>query len=47
MRERVEAVGGIFEVSAAPGLGTRVIARIPLMEEMLETPEQKGNLEKI
>ncbi len=35
MRERVEAVGGYFELITAPGLGTRTIARIPLKERLL------------
>lgn len=30
MRERIEAVGGTFEVESEPGLGTSVRARIPL-----------------
>jgi signal transduction histidine kinase len=30
MRERVEALGGRFEVSSQPGSGTRVIATIPI-----------------
>jgi signal transduction histidine kinase len=29
MRERAEAVGGTFEVSAVPGTGTRVVVRLP------------------
>ena len=29
MRERAEAVGGTFEVAAAPGAGTRVTVRLP------------------
>ena len=29
MRERAEAVGGTFAVSAVPGGGTRVVVRIP------------------
>jgi len=29
MRERVEMVGGVFEVSSAPGKGTTISARIP------------------
>jgi signal transduction histidine kinase len=30
MRERLEMVGGLFEVQSAPGEGTTVLARIPL-----------------
>ncbi len=30
MRERVESLGGIFQVQSEPGRGTRVIARLPL-----------------
>ena len=45
MRERVEAVGGIFDVIAAPGSGSRVIARIPIKEGMLENKEPKVNQE--
>jgi signal transduction histidine kinase len=30
MRERVEALGGTFEVNSQPGLGTQVIATIPI-----------------
>ncbi|MBI4308200.1 MAG: sensor histidine kinase [Chloroflexi bacterium] len=30
MRERVESMGGLFQVETAPGKGTRVIARLPL-----------------
>ena len=30
MRERVETLGGIFQVESEPGRGTRVIARLPL-----------------
>ncbi len=40
MRERVEAVGGNFEVKTAPGSGTRVIVWIPLKERLLEEPDQ-------
>lgn len=29
-RERVESLGGLFEVRSAPGAGTRVVARLPL-----------------
>jgi signal transduction histidine kinase len=29
MRERTQAVGGRFEIGAAPGRGTRVVVRIP------------------
>lgn len=30
MRERVESLGGLFEVTSVPGAGTRVVARLPL-----------------
>jgi signal transduction histidine kinase len=30
MRERVEMVGGFFEIESAPGTGTKIIARIPV-----------------
>ena len=30
MRERVEMVGGFFEIESAPGSGTKIIARIPV-----------------
>jgi signal transduction histidine kinase len=30
MRERIEALGGTFEVHSQPGLGTEVTATIPL-----------------
>jgi signal transduction histidine kinase len=29
MRERTQAVGGEFEIGAAPGRGTRVLVRVP------------------
>ena len=29
MRERTQAVGGRFEIGAAPGRGTRVVVRVP------------------
>jgi signal transduction histidine kinase len=32
MRERVEALGGAFELTSAPGEGTQVCVRIPLQE---------------
>jgi signal transduction histidine kinase len=44
MRERVEAVGGQFEVIASPGSGTRVIALIPLDVKILESNEKKDSL---
>jgi signal transduction histidine kinase len=33
MRERVESLGGAFEVASAPGQGTRITAQIPLRPE--------------
>ena len=30
MRERVQSLGGTFEVTSAPGFGTQVIACLPL-----------------
>jgi signal transduction histidine kinase len=30
MRERLEMVGGRFEIESAPGKGTTIIAKIPL-----------------
>ena len=33
LRERVEALGGRFEITGAPGSGTRVSAAIPLAAE--------------
>ena len=30
MRERAEAVGGLLEMDAASGRGTRIIARLPI-----------------
>jgi signal transduction histidine kinase len=32
LRERVEALGGQFDLQSAPGQGTRVRASIPLKE---------------
>ena len=32
MRERAESLGGLFEVTSAPGAGTRVVVRLPLGE---------------
>jgi signal transduction histidine kinase len=29
MRERTQAVGGQFEIGAAPGRGTRIVVRVP------------------
>ena len=36
MRERVESLGGEFQLLSAPGRGTRVIARLPLLEALIE-----------
>jgi len=36
MRERVEALGGTFSVVSAPGAGTKVEARVPLVQEKRE-----------
>jgi signal transduction histidine kinase len=47
MRERVEAVGGDFEVMAAPGSGTRIIARIPLQERIFDTLVSSESQEKV
>ena len=33
MRERVEAIGGDFQLNSAPGLGTEIIVQIPLSAE--------------
>ena len=38
MRERAEAIGGSFEVESVPGVGTKVIVRIPLATR----PEVRG-----
>jgi signal transduction histidine kinase len=32
MRERLEMVGGRFNVTSAPGRGTTVLAKIPLLD---------------
>ena len=34
MRERAEAIGGTFELSSSPGLGTRVAVAVPLPDRM-------------
>jgi signal transduction histidine kinase len=34
MRERVEALGGRFQVTTAPGRGTVVEARVPLRDRL-------------
>jgi len=34
LRERVEALGGVFEIAATPGSGTRVSAAIPLSAKL-------------
>ncbi len=36
MRERVESLGGEFQLQSAPGHGTRVIARLGLLEALIE-----------
>lgn len=41
MRERVESVGGHFEISSAAGRGTRVEAWLPLEPVALEADEQE------
>ena len=33
MRERAQAIGGAFDISSAPGEGTRVSVRVPLVTE--------------
>jgi signal transduction histidine kinase len=33
MRDRAESLGGTFEVVSAPGRGTRIVARLPLIQE--------------
>jgi signal transduction histidine kinase len=33
MRERIEAVGGGFQLRSAPGEGTEIEARVPLREK--------------
>lgn len=33
MQERVELLGGTFEISTAPGKGTKITVRIPIVEE--------------
>ena len=38
MKERIELLGGEFEVTSAPGRGTRIVARLPF-EEMKERDE--------
>jgi len=40
MRERVEQLGGRFEVESAPGRGTKLVVKIPLeVREGIETSE--------
>ena len=45
MRERVEMVGGSFEIESAPGKGTKVIAHIPI-SKATERKWQNDSVEK-
>lgn len=40
MRERVESLGGTFQVESAPGQGTKIIANLSLQEEEYEEERQ-------
>ena len=40
MRERVEALGGTFEIETEPGHGTSVHARIPLVARLRDLYER-------
>ena len=33
MRERVESLGGVFELDTSVGVGTRITARLPIQAE--------------
>jgi signal transduction histidine kinase len=37
MYERLEAIGGKLEIETAPGQGTKLIASVPLIEEVPST----------
>jgi signal transduction histidine kinase len=37
MRERVALAGGRFAIDSTPGLGTRVIASVPVVERLKDT----------
>lgn len=45
MRERVEMVGGCFEIKSAPGKGTTIIARVPVGRSTAR--KTRGAIEKI
>jgi two-component system sensor histidine kinase UhpB len=32
MRERIEGVGGVLEIASGPGKGTRLLARVPVVQ---------------
>ena len=38
LADRVDAVGGRLEVTSPPGAGTRVVARLPLLERPASAP---------
>jgi chemotaxis protein histidine kinase CheA len=44
MRERVESLGGSFQIDSAPGRGTRVLVRLPLLPALAlnEIPDSAG-----
>lgn len=44
LRERVEALGGRFDIDGEPGAGTRVFAAIPLVNDEPEVAELKVNI---
>ena len=39
LRNRVELLGGAFSIDSSPGQGTRIVAVIPLREELPERPD--------